>query len=58
MFYPHLEVVIRTIKGLDVNKAYDLTTSACNAFYNNMQTLYDQHKYNPYYIWNLNEIGV
>ncbi len=35
-----------------------LTASACNAFYNNLQTLYDQHKYSPNHIWNLDQTCV
>jgi len=58
MLYRHSEVVKRTAKGLDVNKAHGLTAIACNAFYSNLQTLYDQHKYSPDHIWNLNETGV
>jgi hypothetical protein len=34
------------------------TPNCCNSFYNNLKTLYIQHNYNTYHIWNFDEIGI
>ncbi len=40
---------------LKVYKEQGLGNNACNSFYQNLATMYTQHKYTTNYIWNYDE---
>jgi hypothetical protein len=46
---------IRVVEGLEVSRAYGLTTNSYTTSYNNLQTLFNQNNYEPDHIWNSNE---
>jgi hypothetical protein len=45
-------------QGLDIHKAKCLNFTNCESFYDNLKALCDQHKYPPFKIWNVDEMGV
>ena len=53
--HPHL--VMRIPQGLDMKRAKNLCPSQVQAFYENLQTLYNQEEYPPSHIWNVDENG-
>jgi hypothetical protein len=44
--HQHPKLSIQLVKGLNVYKAEGLTSQSCDIFYQYLQTLYTQHKYN------------
>jgi hypothetical protein len=40
---------------LDISKAHGLTSTTCNYFFENLQSLYNKHNYLPDHIWNYDE---
>ena len=51
--HPHL--VMRIPQGLNMKRAKNLCPSQVQAFYENLQTLYNQEEYPPSHLWNVNE---
>ncbi len=54
----HPKISIKQIEGLEVSKAQGLTINSCKSFYSNLATLYQQHKYKPDHIWNLDKTRI
>jgi hypothetical protein len=53
----HSELVLRSIQGLEVNRARGLCPENVRSFYHNLHTLYELYKYGPERIWNCDESG-
>ncbi len=56
--HEHLECITLLRKRLENCMAQGLKSQSCYSFYNNIQTLYTQHKYSVNHIWNLNKISI
>jgi hypothetical protein len=53
----HPEFTLRMFEGLEVGRARGLCPMNVASFYQNLEKLYNEHKYDPHQIWNVDESG-
>jgi hypothetical protein len=54
----HPKLILRTIKGIDKDKALDLQLAIVTKFYANLSKSCKDHSYGPHKIWNYDESGL
>ena len=53
----HPNLVLRFLQALDLNRTRALCPQSVAQFYNNLESLYQQHNYETSQIWNCDERG-
>lgn len=53
----HPEISLRSVQALEMARARSLYPENVASFYQNLQEAYEEHSYDPSYIWNADESG-